>query len=73
MKELYIKELSLTNYRNFASFNIKTENRPIVLIGKNGCGKTNILEAISLILIMCVIINHAFLGMTIRPDAWWDL
>lgn len=48
MPKTYIKELSLHNYRNFSDskFDITSEN--VLILGNNGSGKTNILEAISL-------------------------
>lgn len=48
MKNVYLKELRLKHYRNFDSFEIRVDNNPIVIIGENGSGKTNVLEAISL-------------------------
>lgn len=45
--QLYISKLSLTQFRNYDSLTLQTEEKPIVLTGKNGAGKTNILEAIS--------------------------
>lgn len=45
-----IINLSLYNFRNYASFNIENINSKCVFIhGRNGIGKTNILEAISLL------------------------
>ena len=48
MKNIFLHSLILENYRNFQNFEVKTDNTPIILIGENGSGKTNILEAISL-------------------------
>ncbi len=48
MKNIFLHSLSLENYRNFKNLELKTDNTPIILIGENGSGKTNILEAISL-------------------------
>ncbi|MEG8230924.1 AAA family ATPase, partial [Candidatus Rickettsia tasmanensis] len=47
MKNIFLHSLSLENYRNFKNLELKTDNTPIILIGENGSGKTNILEAIS--------------------------
>jgi len=44
-----IKELKLKNFRNHNSFEIKFENDSSILIGKNGAGKTNVLEAVHLL------------------------
>lgn len=48
MQSLYLQRIQLESYRNFSAFDLKVNNNPIALIGKNGSGKTNILEAISL-------------------------
>ena len=44
----YILSLKLSNFRNHQSYKVDFPNCPIAFIGKNGVGKTNILEAISL-------------------------
>jgi DNA replication and repair protein RecF len=46
---LSVKSLHLTNYRNYANFSLKFRAEPIIITGDNGVGKTNILEAISLL------------------------
>ncbi len=48
MQKLKLKNLKLTNYRNFSSYKTDFSANIIVFIGSNGIGKTNILEAISL-------------------------
>jgi len=45
----FISELILTNFRNYKQKKFKFTNSPIVIYGNNGLGKTNILEAISLL------------------------
>ena len=44
----YISSLKLSNYRNYKSYKANFDKYPIAFIGKNGVGKTNILESISL-------------------------
>ena len=44
-----IKNIHFNNFRNFTNYKISFEKKINVLIGENGCGKTNLLEAISLI------------------------
>ena len=44
-----IKNLRLKNYRNHKDIKVKPEKNIIVIYGKNGSGKTNILESISLL------------------------
>ncbi|MGL9717101.1 MAG: DNA replication/repair protein RecF [Wolbachia sp.] len=45
----YIKKLKLHNFRNHSSFALDLSENSVVITGKNGIGKTNILEAISLL------------------------
>ncbi len=45
----FLKELSLTNYRNLSQLDLKFESERVLILGDNGAGKTNILEAISLL------------------------
>ena len=42
-----IRRLTLTNFRNYHAASIDVENGPILLVGTNGAGKTNLIEAIS--------------------------
>ena len=49
VKNFYIKKISLKNFRNHKSLNLNLKNSSILIYGGNGSGKTNILEAISLI------------------------
>jgi DNA replication and repair protein RecF len=44
-----ITALTLENFRNYRTLNLQLPAAPVVLMGKNGAGKTNILEAISLL------------------------
>ena len=46
---LYVRTLKLTDFRNYTRAEIKLDARPVVLIGDNGSGKTNLLEAVSLL------------------------
>ncbi len=46
---LYIQSLALSNFRNYFHVRIETSAAPVVITGANGAGKTNILEAISLL------------------------
>ena len=45
----YFKKINLINYRNFTNFFFEFQNGCNVILGKNGSGKTNILEGISLL------------------------
>ncbi len=44
-----IKNIEFYNFRNFKSYKTLFDNKLNILFGDNGCGKTNILEGISLI------------------------
>jgi len=43
---MYLKHLSLTNFRNFARLDMDFPDGPLILVGANGQGKTSLLEAI---------------------------
>jgi DNA replication and repair protein RecF len=43
---MYLKHLSLTNFRNFARLDIDLPRRAVLLVGNNAQGKTSVLEAI---------------------------
>lgn len=44
-----IQRLKLTDFRNYAQAGLVLDGRHVVLVGKNGAGKTNFMEAISLL------------------------
>ncbi|MDD3520541.1 MAG: AAA family ATPase, partial [Actinomycetota bacterium] len=43
---MFINSLELTNYRNYSSIKLGFSNHLILFLGKNGAGKTNLLESI---------------------------
>ncbi len=43
---MYLKKLSLVNYKNFAAADFDFDNKINCFVGNNGIGKTNVLEAI---------------------------
>ncbi|MEQ1611602.1 MAG: DNA replication/repair protein RecF [Hyphomicrobiaceae bacterium] len=45
----WVERLSLTNFRNYAAVELRVSAAPVVLLGHNGAGKTNLLEAVSLL------------------------
>lgn len=49
VQRLWIERLSLTGFRNYASATLHPGERAVVLYGQNGSGKTNLLEAVSLL------------------------
>ncbi len=44
----YFKNIKICNFRNFNEFELEFSNKCNVFYGINGCGKTNLLEAISI-------------------------
>jgi DNA replication and repair protein RecF len=46
---LAVTRLALSNFRSYAGAAIETSGAPVVLAGANGAGKTNLLDAISLL------------------------
>ena len=48
MTGLYLRELTLSHFRSHRRAVLSLDARPIAIFGRNGAGKTNILEAVSL-------------------------
>jgi DNA replication and repair protein RecF len=46
---LFVRSLKLTDFRNYERAELALDARPVVLTGDNGAGKTNLLEAVSLL------------------------
>lgn len=46
---LWVERLQLTNFRSYAAASVETDAGPQVIVGANGSGKTNLLEALSLL------------------------
>jgi DNA replication and repair protein RecF len=49
MSRLWVERLTLTDFRNYRSAQLTLASGPVVLVGANGAGKTNLLEAVSLL------------------------
>jgi len=45
----WLSNIRLLNFRNYQELAIEIDKAPVVLVGKNGSGKTNVMEAISLL------------------------
>jgi DNA replication and repair protein RecF len=48
-KRVWIERLQLTDFRNYRNLSLNVGPGPVVLTGSNGTGKTNLLEAVSLL------------------------
>ncbi len=46
---LWVERLTLTGFRNYRALTLELGPEPVVLAGANGSGKTNLLEAVSLL------------------------
>src|ERR1700744_3675023 len=46
---LTLGRITLANYRNYDELSLTFDPAPVILTGENGSGKTNLLEAISLL------------------------
>lgn len=46
---IFLSRITLTNFRNYAYLSLPLTPQPVVLTGTNGAGKTNLLEAVSLL------------------------
>ena len=44
---VYVRRLTATNFRNYDYVRLDLPESPIVLTGRNGTGKTNLMEAVS--------------------------
>ena len=49
MSALYLSELTLSHFRSHQRLSLGLDGRPVALFGANGAGKTNILEAVSML------------------------
>lgn len=49
MNSYWLSSLTLTNFRSYDHLKLELDNSPVVISGANGSGKTNILEAVSLL------------------------
>jgi DNA replication and repair protein RecF len=65
---VYVRELSLTDFRSYHRLRLALDGRSVVLTGDNGVGKTNLLEAISF-LAPGQGLRRARLGAVTRIDA----
>ena len=46
---VWISAINLTGFRNYDQLSLRFDGQPVVLVGANGAGKTNLMEAVSLL------------------------
>ena len=74
MGHSYISQLALSHFRSHKRVVIDCDTRPIALFGLNGAGKTNLLEAVSLLSPGRGMRRSSAQDMTRRPEALgWKL
>ena len=56
---MYLKHLSLTNFRNFARLDLDMPRRVVVLVGSNAQGKTSLLDAVYFMAALTSFQTHA--------------
>lgn len=49
LEQLSVAQITLSHFRNYVALRLNCEAAPVILIGANGSGKTNLVEAISLL------------------------
>ena len=69
MPNLFLESLRLSHFRSHHVVNIACDSRPIAIYGANGAGKTNILEAVSLLSPGRGVRRASAEDMTRRPEA----
>lgn len=69
MADLYLSHITLSHFRSHKRAIIEVDRRPVAIHGNNGAGKTNILEAISLLSPGRGLRRASAEDMTRRPEA----
>ncbi|MCT8158657.1 DNA replication/repair protein RecF [Pseudoruegeria sp. SHC-113] len=69
MSRLFLRDLRLSHFRSHKGARLSLDGRPVAIHGRNGAGKTNILEAISLLSPGRGMRRVAAAEMTRRPEA----
>jgi DNA replication and repair protein RecF len=66
---LAVRQVRLTDFRNYRQLRLECGNEPVVLVGPNGAGKTNLLEALSFLVPGRGLRRARLDEVTRRPDA----
>ena len=59
-----VRQLRLTDFRNYRQLSLDCDTLPVVLVGANGAGKTNLLEALSFLAPGRGLRRHTRIGMS---------
>ena len=74
MSQLYLESLTLSHFRSHKIGRVRTDHRPVAIYGANGAGKTNLLEAVSLMSPGRGMRRASAMDMSRRPEALgWKL
>ena len=65
---MYISNVRILNYRNFQQFNVSLNEGLSIIIGENNAGKSNFLEAISLIFNS----DYSLRRRTLQQEDFWN-
>ncbi|MEK4439903.1 ATP-dependent nuclease [Niallia sp. FSL K6-0077] len=65
---MYISEVKILNYRSFEQFNVSLNDGLSIIIGENNVGKSNFLEALSLIFNS----NYSIRKRTLLQEDFWN-
>ena len=66
---LAVRQMRLTDFRNYRQLRLECDTGPVVLVGPNGAGKTNLLEALSFLAPGRGLRRARLDEVTRRPDA----
>ena len=69
MTGLFLSSLRISHFRSHRAVSLECDSRPVALFGANGAGKTNILEAVSLLSPGRGLRRASAEDMTRRPEA----
>ncbi|MBJ8113311.1 AAA family ATPase [Bacillus cereus group sp. N6] len=65
---MYISDVKILNYRSFSEFNVSLNEGLSIIIGENNVGKSNFLEAVSLIFNS----NYSLRKRTLQQEDFWN-
>ena len=69
---MVIKEITLQNFRSYESYRLKLDPKLTMIVGKNGIGKTNLLEAIY-VMLHGSSFRAADAELTRYGEKWWRI